>query len=136
ILSHIAVLLALLATSACEKKSASVDEVSATAPPSQKQAPADEEHVSPEEKTSASAQAVASEVDLFPELRKSVSALVGSFDSIADDRKKQLKKLALFVETKQSSGEPAEIIYICTHNSRRSHLSQLWAATAAAYYGV
>jgi len=27
-------------------------------------------------------------------------------------------------------------MFICTHNSRRSHLSQIWASTAAAYYGV
>jgi arsenate reductase len=28
------------------------------------------------------------------------------------------------------------IVFICTHNSRRSQLCQIWAATAATYYGV
>lgn len=77
-----------------------------------------------------------SQIELYPALHTSVSALLGGFDAIPSERKKQLKKLALFVQTKQSSGETAELTFICTHNSRRSHLSQLWAATAAAYYGV
>jgi arsenate reductase len=42
----------------------------------------------------------------------------------------------LFIRTKQASNEPANLTFICTHNSRRSHMSQLWAATAAAWYGV
>jgi protein-tyrosine-phosphatase len=33
-------------------------------------------------------------------------------------------------------GEKAKLIYICTHNSRRSHFGQIWAATAAEYYGI
>lgn len=78
----------------------------------------------------------AARVALFPALQQSVDQLTAAFDAIPGERRKQLKKLALFVETKKSSGETADIIFICTHNSRRSHLSQLWAATAAAYYGV
>ena len=27
-------------------------------------------------------------------------------------------------------------MYICTHNSRRSHFGQIWAAVAASYYGI
>ena len=57
-------------------------------------------------------------------------------DQIPDERKKQLKKLAQFVQTKIKSGEEAQLIFICTHNSRRSHMSQLWARMAADYYEV
>ena len=28
------------------------------------------------------------------------------------------------------------MIFICTHNSRRSHIAQIWAQAAAAYYGI
>jgi arsenate reductase len=28
------------------------------------------------------------------------------------------------------------LTFVCTHNSRRSHLSQIWAQVAADYYGV
>lgn len=34
------------------------------------------------------------------------------------------------------AGEKAELIFICTHNSRRSHIAQVWAQTAATYYNV
>ncbi|MEM8713961.1 MAG: protein-tyrosine-phosphatase, partial [Planctomycetota bacterium] len=34
-----------------------------------------------------------------------------------------------------SANESAQAVFICTHNSRRSHLSQLWAKVAASYYG-
>jgi arsenate reductase len=35
-----------------------------------------------------------------------------------------------------SKSEPAKLTFICTHNSRRSHLSQIWAQVAAEYYGL
>lgn len=31
---------------------------------------------------------------------------------------------------------PAKLTFICTHNSRRSHLSQIWAQVAANYFGI
>lgn len=58
------------------------------------------------------------------------------FSTILDHRKLILKQLAEFVVSKQKSNESIELNFICTHNSRRSHISQLWAQAAAAYYGV
>ena len=58
------------------------------------------------------------------------------FDRIPDERKERLQKLALFVRDKIKVGEEAKLIFICTHNSRRSHMGQLWARVAADYYGV
>ena len=58
------------------------------------------------------------------------------FDQIPDERKKHLKKLARFVQTKIKSGEEAQLIFICTHNSRRSHMGQWWARVAADYYEI
>lgn len=78
----------------------------------------------------------ANEVELHPGLQAYVERVVRGFDTIAEERKRALRKLALFIRTKQASNEPANLTFICTHNSRRSHMSQLWAATAAAWYGV
>jgi arsenate reductase len=79
----------------------------------------------------------AGQVDLHPELRAYVARLVeGGFDSIPAERKKRLQRLARFVEDKRAASKSADLTYICTHNSRRSHMSQLWAATAAAWYGI
>jgi len=58
------------------------------------------------------------------------------FSGITSERKEDLDKIANYVSDKVAKGETAELIYICTHNSRRSHFGQIWSATAAAYYGV
>lgn len=58
------------------------------------------------------------------------------FSEIPDKRKAELEEIAGFVTLKSKLGEKAKLIYICTHNSRRSHFGQIWAATAAEYYGV
>lgn len=58
------------------------------------------------------------------------------FSGISDERKRDLDKIADYVSMKIKANETAELVYICTHNSRRSHFGQIWGATAAAYYGV
>ena len=75
-------------------------------------------------------------VSLFPDLLKTVQELVTQFDTVPIERKNQLKRLAAFVEGKLERKEKAELNFICTHNSRRSHLAQIWAQTAAACYGI
>ena len=39
-------------------------------------------------------------------------------------------------EAKNATKKPLNLIFICTHNSRRSHMGQLWAQVAAFYYGI
>ncbi len=75
-------------------------------------------------------------VTLNPTVMNYIQQAQQGFGQIPDERKKQLKKLAQFVQTKIKFGEEAQLIFICTHNSRRSHMSQLWARVAADYYGV
>ncbi len=72
----------------------------------------------------------------YPEINAYIAEVVKDFDSIDEERKKQLKKLALFIKSKSGANEEAKITYICTHNSRRSHMSQLWGMVAADYYGI
>ncbi len=52
------------------------------------------------------------------------------------DRQAVLKPLADYVARKIQEGELVRLTFICTHNSRRSHLGQLWAAVAAHYCGI
>jgi arsenate reductase len=69
-------------------------------------------------------------------LAKYVEKVLARMAAIPDERKRQLDALARFVSERRDADEAARLTFICTHNSRRSHLAQLWAATAAAYYGV
>lgn len=55
---------------------------------------------------------------------------------IAPERRERLAELAAFVRERGGAGQPAELTFICTHNSRRSHMAQLWAAAVAASLGL
>lgn len=55
---------------------------------------------------------------------------------IAEGRDEALQPLVNFIQIKVEQFEPIALNFICTHNSRRSHLSQIWAQVAAAYYSI
>ena len=71
---------------------------------------------------------------LLPEIEK----FTGKFDldSLTSERKDVLQPLIDFIQSKVSGKHEIRLNLICTHNSRRSHLAQVWAQTAAAYYGI
>lgn len=72
--------------------------------------------------------------NLFPEIDNVIRAL--HFKSISSERKIILQPLVDFIQAKANNGQEIRLNLICTHNSRRSHLSQVWAQTAAAHYGI
>ena len=55
---------------------------------------------------------------------------------ISEDRKNTLRPLIDFIQYKVISDEAIRLNFICTHNSRRSHLCQIWAQTMAHYFKV
>lgn len=71
---------------------------------------------------------------LFQEIENVVSTF--KFDHITSDRKGILQPLIDFIQDKHRAQREIRLNLICTHNSRRSHLSQVWAQTAAGYYGI
>lgn len=71
---------------------------------------------------------------LFPKITSLVQAF--DFKDISEDRKSILRPLINFIQLKFDTQQEIRLNFICTHNSRRSHLSQVWAQTAAHYYGI
>lgn len=71
---------------------------------------------------------------MLPELQQNIEKLTQNFDTISDDRKAQLETLSEYIQKKYQAQKTPKLIVICTHNSRRSHLGQLWLAAAADYY--
>ncbi|MEH0153717.1 protein-tyrosine-phosphatase [Limibacter armeniacum] len=65
-----------------------------------------------------------------------IESVVAEFDQIPEERKPLLKQVADFVENSLEKEGIANLTLICTHNSRRSHLSQVWTQVAAYYYGI
>jgi len=55
---------------------------------------------------------------------------------IKEDRKATLAPLVDFIQKRLQEQKEITINFICTHNSRRSHLSQVWAQVASAYYDI
>lgn len=56
--------------------------------------------------------------------------------TISKERQATLKTLIDYIQHKIKENESIRLNFICTHNSRRSHLSQIWAQTLAAYYNI
>ena len=71
---------------------------------------------------------------LFPEIEKVIGTL--DFETITAERKIILQPLIDFIQDKATNRQEIRLILICTHNSRRSHLSQVWAQTAAAHFNI
>ncbi|GEC71275.1 arsenate reductase [Flavobacterium flevense] len=76
----------------------------------------------------------ATQTELFSKIEKVIQDF--NFENITEDRKLVLQPLVDFIQNKVNNNQEIRLNLICTHNSRRSHLSQVWAQTAAAYYAV
>ena len=73
---------------------------------------------------------------LYPDLKQYLTERIGEFQSIPKDRKTELNKVVQYAQGRGDKSEPARLTFLCTHNSRRSHLSQIWAHVAVEYYRV
>lgn len=71
---------------------------------------------------------------MFPNLINVIATF--SSQSISDERKVVLLPLVNYIQEKVNAGESIRLHFICTHNSRRSHLSQIWAQTMAYHVGL
>lgn len=73
---------------------------------------------------------------LYNALENRIQEFEAQFREISSERKIILNQLTLFIQTKKELNASIDLNFICTHNSRRSHIAQLWAQAAAAYYGI
>ena len=73
---------------------------------------------------------------LYPDIESYVSKREQEFEQISDERKSELQQLAVYVAQRIAKGQDAKLTFVCTHNSRRSHLTQIWTQIAAAHYGI
>ncbi|MGB0851607.1 MAG: protein-tyrosine-phosphatase [Bacteroidia bacterium] len=71
---------------------------------------------------------------MFESLRKYIDLL--DVSTISSSRKNELQKVIDYISLCVSKNEPVKLNFICTHNSRRSHLSQVWAKTLASHFQI
>ena len=73
---------------------------------------------------------------MYEKLKQISESLIKDSDLIPRERKILLDELSIYIKEKLASKNEVNLIFICTHNSRRSHLAQIWAKTAAWYYSI
>lgn len=71
---------------------------------------------------------------VFTKIESVISRL--ELDTITTERKLILQPLIEFIQGKVNTDKEIRINFICTHNSRRSHLTQIWAQTMAVFFKI
>ncbi|MCH4823630.1 protein-tyrosine-phosphatase [Gramella lutea] len=71
---------------------------------------------------------------LYPELLEKLNRLEKL--EIPTNRKKVLKPFIQYVQKRKDAGDSIILNFICTHNSRRSQLGQVWAKAISANYNI
>lgn len=73
---------------------------------------------------------------VFEEIEKHIKFCEKDFDTIPLERKHLLNSFAEYISLKLNNENAVNLTFICTHNSRRSHISQIWARASAEFYGI
>lgn len=71
---------------------------------------------------------------MYPNLEKTIEVITSI--SVSEDRKAVLQPLIDYIQNKVTTNQEIRLNFICTHNSRRSHLSQIWAQTMAFQFKI
>jgi arsenate reductase len=74
--------------------------------------------------------------NMLTSIKTYCDSLVKNFDLIPLGRKIILEKITQYIAKKNILNQPVNLVYICTHNSRRSHFGQVWAQLASRYYAI
>ena len=73
---------------------------------------------------------------LSPKVESYVKDRRAEISQIPEERRAELLKISEYIASCQAGKRPAKLLFVCTHNSRRSHLAQLWAQIAATHFGI
>jgi len=68
------------------------------------------------------------------ELQATIDSL--DFKAVSEEREPVLHLLVDYIQSKLQADQPIQLNFICTHNSRRSQFSQLWAQVAAHAFDI
>lgn len=73
---------------------------------------------------------------LTPTLERYVTRAIALGSDLSLERTEKLSALVQYIQERARAGAPIALNFICTHNSRRSHLGQLWGTVAAYHFRV
>lgn len=73
----------------------------------------------------------------YPALQQYINEqLLPYVDKIPEARRAKLVALGKYIAQQLQQAYKVQLVFICTHNSRRSHLADIWTQVAAQYYGL
>lgn len=72
----------------------------------------------------------------YKKLQNYTNSLTSEYGTIEEERRKELRVLGDYIIERKVEHSTTNLLFICTSNSRRSHMAQIWAKTAAMYYGI
>jgi protein-tyrosine-phosphatase len=72
----------------------------------------------------------------YPDLHNYFKDIEKEFIEIPESRIEILQQLGNYVISELNKDGQVQLVFICTHNSRRSQFGQLWALSAAQFYGI
>lgn len=73
-------------------------------------------------------------ITFYPTLEKNIIEIKKL--KITQERKNVLRPLIDYIQSNLDQNKQVNLNFICTHNSRRSQFSQVWAKVAAVAYGI
>lgn len=71
---------------------------------------------------------------IYTDIKKVIDTL--NIENLSAERQSLLQPLIDFIQQKKNDQQDIRLNFICTHNSRRSHLSQIWAQVMASYNNI
>ena len=74
--------------------------------------------------------------EFYPKLSTYCDKLSDEFIQIPEERKAELKDIANFIVEQRKEHKPTNLLFVCTSNSRRSHMAQVWSQIASYYYNI
>src|SRR5690554_1591104 len=74
-------------------------------------------------------------IKMYKNLAETIKGIT-DVQTVSEERKTVLQPLIDYIQQKVNSRQEINLNFICTHNSRRSHLSQVWAQVASVYYHI
>ena len=65
-----------------------------------------------------------------------ISKRLTEFGRITHDRRLSLERLATLIAGRRAASRNTKVVFVCTHNSRRSQLAQVWTTAAAHHFAI
>lgn len=65
-----------------------------------------------------------------------ISKRLTEFGRITQDRRPSLERLATLIAGRRATSRDTKVVFVCTHNSRRSQLAQVWATAAVHHFAI